>query len=405
MTAYGFTLFDTSIGRCGIAWGERGVRGVQLPEAGEPETRARMLHRFPAAGEAVPPPEVQRAVDRIVALLHGEASDLSTIVLDMDGVPAFHRRVYEVARAIPPGKTLSYGDIAARLDARGAARAVGQALGRNPFPIVVPCHRVLAARGKIGGFSAQGGVATKLSMLAIEGMQVNGAPALWKEGGMLGFDPNIAVAHLRTSDAVLADVIDTVGSFRMQLNASQSIFGALAKAIVYQQLTGKAAATIFARLCALFPRAHNGPTADQILGASDDELRGVGLSRSKLLSLRDLAQRAKKGEIPTLTEARRMEDEAIVERLTQIRGIGRWTAEMALIFHLGRPDVLPVADYGVRKGFAIAYDRGLPSPKELEAYGARWKPYRTVASWYLWRVVEGATARKAIPLDGAEAQP
>jgi len=405
MTAHGFTLFDTSIGRCGIAWGERGVCGVQLPEAGEPETRARMLHRFPTAGEAAPPPEVQRAVDRIVALLHGEASDLSDIALDMDGVPAFHRRVYEVARAIPPGKTLSYGDIAARLDARGAARAVGQALGRNPFPIVVPCHRVLAAGGKIGGFSAQGGIATKLSMLAIEGVQVNGAPTLWKEGGVLGFDPNIAVAHLRTSDVALADVIDTVGPFRMQLNTSQSIFGALAKAIVYQQLTGKAAATIFARLCALFPEAHNGPTAEQILGASDDELRGVGLSRSKLLSLRDLAQRAKKGEIPTLTEARRMEDEAIVERLTQIRGIGRWTAEMALIFHLGRPDVLPVADYGVRKGFAIAYDRELPSPKELAAYGDRWKPYRTVASWYLWRVVERATARKAMPLDGAEEQP
>ena len=169
MTAHGFTLFDTTIGKCGIAWGERGVVGIQLPEAGEPETRARMLHRFSAAGEAAPPPEVQRAVDSIVALLHGEASDLSAIALDMDGLPAFHRRIYEVARAIPPGKTLSYGDIAARLDARGAARAVGQALGRNPFPIVVPCHRVLASGGKIGGFSAHGGTTTKLRMLAIEG--------------------------------------------------------------------------------------------------------------------------------------------------------------------------------------------------------------------------------------------
>jgi methylated-DNA-[protein]-cysteine S-methyltransferase len=178
MTGYGFTLFDTAIGHCGIAWSERGVVGLQLPEAGEPETRARMLHRFPAAAENATSPEVQRAIDGIVALLCGEASDLSDIALDMDGVPAFHRRVYEVARAIPPGKTLSYGDIAARLDARGAARAVGQALGRNPFPIVVPCHRVLAAGGKIGGFSAQGGVATKLSMLAIEGVEVNGAPAL-----------------------------------------------------------------------------------------------------------------------------------------------------------------------------------------------------------------------------------
>jgi methylated-DNA-[protein]-cysteine S-methyltransferase len=177
MTASGFALFDTAIGRCGIAWGERGVAGVQLPEAGEEETLARMLHRFPAAGETPPPPVVQRAVERIVALLRGEASDLSSVALDMNGVPEFHRRVYDAARTIPPGETLSYGDIARRVGAPGAARAVGQALGRNPFPIVVPCHRVLAAGGKIGGFSAQGGVATKRRMLAIESAWINGNPA------------------------------------------------------------------------------------------------------------------------------------------------------------------------------------------------------------------------------------
>ena len=177
MTASGFALFDTAIGRCGIAWNERGIAGVQLPEAGEAETRARMLHRFPAAGETAPPREVQQAVERIVALLRGGAGDLAEVALDMDQVPEFHRRVYEVARTIPPGKTLSYGDIAARLGAPRAARAVGQALGRNPFPIVVPCHRVLAAGGKIGGFSAQGGVMTKRRMLAIEGARLNGDPA------------------------------------------------------------------------------------------------------------------------------------------------------------------------------------------------------------------------------------
>src|SRR5215471_19142614 len=117
MMANGFALFDTAIGRCGVAWGERGVAGIQLPEAGERETRARMLQRFPAAGEAAPPPEVQQAIDRIVALLRGEASDLSTIALDMDQVPAFHRRVYEAARVIPPGMTLSYGEIAAQAGA------------------------------------------------------------------------------------------------------------------------------------------------------------------------------------------------------------------------------------------------------------------------------------------------
>jgi O-6-methylguanine DNA methyltransferase len=402
MTAYGFSLFDTAIGRCGIAWGERGIVGVQLPEAGEAETRERMLHRFPTAAESKPPPEIQRALDHIVGLLRGEADDLATIPLDMEGVPPFHQRVYQLARTIPPGKTLSYGDIAARLDARGAARAVGQALGHNPFPIVVPCHRVLAASGKIGGFSAHGGVATKQRMLAIEGAQPNGVATRFDGDGVLGFDPEIAVGHLRRSDAALARVIAEIGPFRMRLKKTGSIFGALAEAIVYQQLTGKAAAAIFARLQALFPDATESPTAQQILGASDEQLRGAGLSRSKLMSLRDLAQRAVAGEIPTLAEIHGMADEAIIERLTQIRGIGRWTVEMLLIFRLGRPDVLPADDYGVRKGFAIAYQRELPSRKDLEAYGLRWKPHRTVASWYLWRAVERATASKKIPLGVAE---
>ena len=177
MAAHGFALFDTAIGRCGIAWGDRGIAGLQLPEADEQQTRARMLQRFPTAGESIPPIEVRRALDCVAALLNGEASDLTTAALDMDEVPPFHRRVYEIARCIPPGATLSYGEIAARLGAPGAARAVGQALGQNPFPIIVPCHRVLAAGGKIGGFSAHGGVATKLRMLAIEGARVNGTPA------------------------------------------------------------------------------------------------------------------------------------------------------------------------------------------------------------------------------------
>ena len=168
MTAYGYTLFDTAIGPCGVAWSDRGLVGVKLPEASETETRVRMLQRFPAAAEIAPPHKVQLAIENIVALLCGELSDLSAIELDMEDVAPFHRRVYEVARAIPPGRTLAYGEVAARAGAPGAARAVGQALGHNPFPIIVPCHRVVAAGGKIGGFSAHGGTATKRRMLAIE---------------------------------------------------------------------------------------------------------------------------------------------------------------------------------------------------------------------------------------------
>ena len=141
MTTHGFALFETEIGRCGIAWGARGIIGVQLPEASEARTRARLVRRYPHAREAPPPAEVRRVIDGIVALLGGQASDLSAAALDMDGVPEFDRRVYELARGIAPGATLSYGEIATRLGERGLARDVGQALGRNPFPIIVPCHR------------------------------------------------------------------------------------------------------------------------------------------------------------------------------------------------------------------------------------------------------------------------
>jgi len=172
MNALGFAVFHTAIGACGLAWSDRGVVAVQLPERNEAATRARLALRYGSASEMSPPPDVQRAVDAIVSLLDGESTDLSFIPLDLDGVPAFHRRVYEVARTIPAGATLSYGEIAERLGERGAARAVGQALGRNPIPIVVPCHRVLAAGGKTGGFSARGGTATKLNLLAIERAQL-----------------------------------------------------------------------------------------------------------------------------------------------------------------------------------------------------------------------------------------
>jgi len=164
-----FTLFDTTIGRCGIAWGDRGVLGVQLPETdGEAKTRARVLRRFAGARETAPPAEVQEAIESIVELLRGGASDLSTVALDTDGVPEFNRRVYEVARTIPAGETLTYGEVADRLGDRGAARDVGRALAQNPFALIVPCHRVLAAGGGIGGFSAPGGITTKRRLLMIE---------------------------------------------------------------------------------------------------------------------------------------------------------------------------------------------------------------------------------------------
>ena len=179
MTDQHFTLFDTPIGVCGIEWGPRGINGLQLPMGSDEKTRARIRQRHGDAGEAAPTVGGQRAIDRIVRLLAGERDDLRDIALDLDDVPDFNRGVYEIARAIPPGQTMTYGDIAKRLGGVELSRDVGQALGRNPCPIVVPCHRVLAAGQEPGGFSAKGGVDTKLKMLAIEGAAVNHTPSLF----------------------------------------------------------------------------------------------------------------------------------------------------------------------------------------------------------------------------------
>jgi methylated-DNA-[protein]-cysteine S-methyltransferase len=179
MTGNSFAMFDTAIGACGIVWGARGINGVQLPMGTEEKTRSRIVQRYGDIAEATPPVQVQHAIEGMVELLEGKPNDLKDIVLDLEGVPEFNRGVYDIARTIPPGKTMTYGDIARRLGGLELSRDVGQALGRNPCPIVVPCHRVLAAGDKPGGFSANGGVATKLKMLAIEGAAVNHTPSLF----------------------------------------------------------------------------------------------------------------------------------------------------------------------------------------------------------------------------------
>ncbi|MBX7083583.1 MAG: DNA-3-methyladenine glycosylase 2 family protein [Nannocystaceae bacterium] len=196
--------------------------------------------------------------------------------------------------------------------------------------------------------------------------------------------------HLRQADPRLSALIELVGPCRLEVAAERDTFAALSKAIVYQQLTGKAAATIYGRLCAAAAGRSDRAFAPAQLAALDDaSLRAAGLSRSKLLALRDLAARTSAGEVPSLARLRRMPDEAIIDVLTRVRGIGRWSAQMLLIFRLGRLDVLPVDDYGVRKGFArLLGRRQLPLPAQLERRAERWRPYRSIASWYMWRATE-----------------
>src|SRR5271154_4925326 len=208
------------------------------------------------------------------------------------------------------------------------------------------------------------------------------------ENTPLPFDHLKAHEHITRTDKRMARVIAKTGTFRFQLDQCDSVYESLLEAIAYQSISGKAAATIFARIKAL---GSNGlcPTPAEILAVSNEKLREAGLSYAKVASMKDLAQKTLDGIVPSLEEAHALSDEELVTRLISVRGIGAWTVEMFLIFRLGRPDVLPIHDYGVQKGFALTYGKKvIPKPRELAAFGERWRPYRTVASWYMWRAID-----------------
>ncbi len=208
----------------------------------------------------------------------------------------------------------------------------------------------------------------------------------------MSYDPVAACAALQAADTTLAVLIEQVGPCRMTARDQRDptepdLFQSLLRSIVYQQLSGKAAGAIHNRLQALFSAAGAGPEA--LLGLDDAALRGAGLSRNKIAAARDLAAKTVAGIVPALDELAGLDDEAVIERLVQVRGIGRWTVEMLLMFRLQRPDVLPVDDLGVRKGFMLTYGHTeLPRPAKLRAYAGSWRPWRSVASWYMWRAVE-----------------
>lgn len=218
-------------------------------------------------------------------------------------------------------------------------------------------------------------------------------------GRKLPFDADEAIRHLKTADEKLGELIDRAGPFTLRLDPAPSPFESLLESILYQQLHGKAAAAIHRRVCEY---CGGTPTPKLLLDAPEEALRAAGVSSNKIRALKDLAARTVDGTVPSHAVIRKMSDAEIVERLTEVRGIGPWTVEMLLIFRLGRPDVLPVTDYGVRMGYAVTFQR-VPKSRQLAASdlpkadvifrrGERWKPYRSVASWYLWRACDLARA-------------
>jgi DNA-3-methyladenine glycosylase II len=200
--------------------------------------------------------------------------------------------------------------------------------------------------------------------------------------------------HLAAVDPVMERIIRQQGACRLKPETRRSPFQSLAQAIAHQQLNGAAANSILARFKKLFP-GRRFPRAADLARVTDEQIRACGFSFAKIKALRDLAEKTLSGLVPAAREIRGLTDEEIILRLTEVRGVGRWTVEMLLIFQLGREDVLPVDDFGVRNGFGQAYRKGkMPTPAELRAYGARWRPYRTTAAWYLWRAADGARKKK-----------
>ena len=382
-----YTLFKTPIGTCGIAWKESGnartslrVTAFQLPESTLKSTEARIAENASAIRARTTPPLMAGIIARVQQHLRGEAQDFQDIPVDLDGAGPFARQVYDVCRKISPGRTMTYGELAKTIRRPAAARAIGQALGKNPVPLIIPCHRVLASGNKPGGFSAYGGFATKLKMLGIEGATIGPPPTIKSLRDM-----KRTAVLLREKDPRLARILSRPIAFR--LRPEHSPYATLVEAVVHQQLSPKAAATILGRVMALYPGSKI-PAPAELVKTPDERLRSAGLSRSKARALKDIAAKTLDKTVPSSKEIVSLGNEEIIKRLTSIHGVGRWTVEMMLIFNLGRMDVLPVDDFALRKSVGVLFGlKDIPTPKKVSALGEAWRPYRTVASLYLWNAL------------------
>jgi len=377
-----FTLLETPLGPSGVEWSETGVTRLLFGRNADT-----LRARFDARGalESQRPPRfVRETIARLQAHLLGRAQDFASIPLDLTGSSPLFGDVAAALRDTPAGATVEAEALAARIALPGGAAGLRRLLTRNPLPILRPGHRILGAGGLLGAWG--GGESVHERLLALESMghprlhTTNGEPAAARI--------EAALAYLRAQDAQLGELIERVGPFRLTLRQGHSPYEALARSIVGQQITGRAAQAILARLAAQFGTP-GVPPPDRIRRATDAKLRAAGLSGGKARAFRDLAAHALAGGVPSWAVLRRWPDERILATLTEIHGIGRWTVEMVLLFRLGRPDVLPLGDYGVKKGYARMFARGrLPSSRELQRRGWRWRPFRSVASWYLWRALE-----------------
>lgn len=378
-----WTTFSTSLGVCGVSWTLPGTNSFFLPEATRAAIETSLTDITGYTKTSSPPAWVKELIRKVKAHTKGHAQDFSEVPLSFSGVSEFMLSVFQAAREIPSGTVMTYGELAGLIGKPNAGIAVGSALGNNPIPLLVPCHRVIASSGKLGGFSAPGGLATKVALLECEGVYLAKPPVLatqaqWRK----------AVSSLQKRDETFSRLVSNLEPLEFRPLLNNEPLTALISAIVSQQLSSKVAATILNRVNALI--SENGcPCPRKLLNTPDDDLRKAGLSFMKVSFLKDLAEKYLEGRLPLLEKLKRMSDEQIIKELTQIKGVGRWTAEMYLIFNLGRSDVFPTLDFGVRKAVAQLFGLpAVPGPEAIEKYGEIWKPYRTVASLYLWHLLD-----------------
>ncbi len=368
-------VFDTTEGSVGLGWTPRGLKSVIIgldQEQTEAEL-ARLGTELPLISRARG--DLAKLVKRIKAHLKGRCDDFRDVPVQYPDRGPFSRAVLKQLRKVGPGKTVTYGELAALCGKPGAARAVGGIMGSNPMPLIIPCHRCLGRNGTLTGFSSPGGIGFKAKLLFIEGYVA---------------DPRFAegIAHLRKVDPVMKRIIAKIGPYRALPDRTRPPWESLVTAIVHQQLSVKAGQTIAGRVKDL-TSGKGFPTPEEILQLEHQELRAAGLSNQKASYIQDLAAKIIDREL-NLNRLRRLDDEEVITELTKVRGIGRWSAQMHLIFHLGRLDILPTGDLGLQ--IAVARGYGLKenaTASEMVAIAEKWAPYRSMASWYLWQGLDG----------------
>ncbi len=364
-------VFETSQGAVGLVWTPKGINRLILGMTAE--NTAEVL-----SDDCPNSPTVKRVqgdlallVKRIKAVMRGKIDNFEDIPVDFSGLGGFSLAVLKRLRKVKAPKVVTYGELAALCGKPKAARAVGRIMGANPVPLIVPCHRCLGKDGSMTGFSTEGGIDLKARML-------------FREGYVANTEYAAGIKHLRRVDPVMRKIIKEVGPYRALPDKKRPAWDTLVTAIVHQQLSVKAGQTIAGRVQALSPGS-GFPTPTEVRGMLHQDLRAAGLSNQKVSYIQDLAIKVDEGLLK-LNSLRSLDDEAVITELIKVRGIGRWSAHMHLIFHLGRLDVLPTGDLGIQIAAARFYGlKEYATAAQLEEIGARWAPYRSMGSWYLWQ--------------------